>query len=338
MFFKAAAALLIGASPVFVHGVEEMILDVDTYTSKLYRDCKESDHFMDSETEEYLDFMASETDRVLSEGNVVHYSDATHTVPRAEVVSAVEAALSGGQNFEVQTNNGDSIAFHDLTRNDMILSSSELDGDFTVTGPFLVDKPGVHFEVNCPAGSNECDVVEKHSQFNGCVLKEESIQNQCLDDEYDLYLYVVDGPHFMLGVSNGNKCPNVALVSVEGSKHKIEFSAHPDNIPSFSFGNKVTLRDFLKAEKEVPAIDDVGFDLESNTCVHYAMSIWRNLGFPETHELAQFVVANALNDPNFEHMAKNRIGGHRYLLAKAVGGKIALESHLGEVVYSQFII
>eukprot|EP00956_Cyclotella_meneghiniana_P038506 scaffold155273_cov35-Cyclotella_meneghiniana.AAC.2 len=287
----------------------------------------------------YSDIMTTETRRFLSEGNVVHYSDATQTVPRAEVVSAVEAALEGGQNFELQTNIGDYIDFQDLTRNHVVLSSSDLNGDFTITGPFVVDYPEDIYEVTCPANGNECHVAAVEPQFDGCVLKEEKIPNQCLDEYYDLNLYVIAGPHFMLGVSNEGKCPNVALTSVEGDKHKIMFSsAATDNIPSYSYDKKITLRQFLEAEEVAPAIDNDLYDLESNTCVHYAGSIWRELGYPETHELAQFIVTNIANDPHFEDLAKNSFGGGRYLMAKAVGGKRALESHLEEVVYSQMII
>eukprot|EP00956_Cyclotella_meneghiniana_P046037 scaffold396239_cov56-Cyclotella_meneghiniana.AAC.4 len=338
MFFKATAvSLLLGASRVFVDANGHCPCKCP---SSDYSDCCCTEEGWVSVTEcKDSDIMTTETGRFLSEGSVVHYSYATQTVPRAEVVSAVEAALAGGQNFEVQTNNGDNIDFQDLTRNDMILSSSDLDGDFTITGPFLVDKPEVNYEVTCPADGNECHVAKVESQFDGCVLKDEMIPDQCLDEDYDLNLFVINGPHFMLGVSNEGKCPNVALTSVEGGKHKIMISsAATDDIPSYSFGKKITLRDFLKAEEAAPAIDNEGFDLESNTCVHYAGSIWRGLGYPETHELAQFVVTNVLNDPSFEDMVKSHIGGVRYLLAKAVGGKEALESHLEEVVYSQMII
>ena len=141
MFIKAAATLLLGASPVFA----KYCLVARCRGS--VPECKDSD------------FMTTETERFLSEGEVVHYSDETHTVPRADVVSAVEAAMVGLQNFELLTNQGDIIGFQDLTRNDMILSSSDLDGDFTITGPFVVDNPEVNYEVTCPAGGNECDVA-----------------------------------------------------------------------------------------------------------------------------------------------------------------------------------
>ena len=282
-----------------------------------------------------------EMGRFLTEGNVVHYSNSTKTIPREEVVSAVEAALEGNQNFEVQTNFGDVIAFQDLTRNDMTLSSGDLYGDFSITNAFVVDSPEVVFQVTCPADDDECHVhiKEEEPQFGRCVLKEATISDKCLDEEHDLNLYVVGGPHFMLGASNGGKCPNVALSSLEGAKVKIVFSsAYTVGIPSYSFGKKITLRDFLKAEEVVPPTDTEGFDLESNTCVHYAGSIWRELGYPETHELAQFVVSNVANDAKFEDMVKTHVGGLRYLAAKVVGGKNAMVSHLKEMVYSQMVI
>ena len=203
-------------------------------------------------------------------------------------------------------------------------------------GQFVVDNPEVNYEVTCPADGQECHVAAVGLQFDGCVLKDEIIPDQCLDEDYDLNLYVVHGPHYMLGATNGGKCPNVALSYVKGAKQKIMFSsAATDNIPSHSFGKKVTLRDFLKAEKEAPEGE---FDLMSNNCVHYAASIWRDLESPETHELAQFIVTNFANHPSFEDMAKSSFGGLRYLLAKAIGGNNALVSQLEEVVYSQMII
>jgi hypothetical protein len=319
MIFKAAAALLLGSPPT--------VFGVPIYSSSMM--------VMPSECED-IDFMATETERFLSDLNVIHYSNAKQTVPRPEVVSAVESALAGGQNFELQTDLGYEIDFQDLTRNDMILSSSDLDGDFTVTGPFVVDYPEVHFEVTCPADDSECHVAKKDMQFGGCMLKDEMIPDQCLDEDYDVNLYVIEGPHFMLGASNGGKCPNVALTSAEGVKHKFMFSsAATDDIPSYSSGEKATLRQFLEAEEVAPIIDIDAYDLESNTCVHYAGSIWRELGYPETHELARFIVSSIANDPSFEDLAKSSFGGVRYLLAKAVGGKNALLSHLEEVVYSQ---
>ena len=314
---KAAAALLLGASPVVGFDWEPLGFGVT--------ECED------------IDFMATETERFLSDLNVIHYSNTTQTVPRPEVVSAVESALGWEQNFELQTNFGDAIDFHDLTRNEITLSSSDLDGDFTVTGPFVVDYPKVHYKVTCLADDSECHVVKKKDmQFDGCILKDEMIPDLCLDEDYDVNLYVIDGPHFMLGASNGGKCPNVALTSVEGAKHKFMFSsAANDDIPSYSSGKKATLRQFLEAEEVAPTIGIDAYDLESNTCVHYAGSIWRELGYPETHELAQFIVSSIANDPSFEDMAKSSFGGIRYLLAKAVGGKNALLSHLEEVVYSQ---
>ena len=319
--FKAAAALLVGAPPVFGRGPSNRLVYLCLPILHTDRPC--------------------EMGRFLTEGNVVHYSDSANTVPRDEVVSAVEAALSGNQNFEVQTNLGDTIAFQDLTRNDMILSSGDLDGDFSITNAFVVDSPEVVYQVTCPADGDECNVHVKEEEppFGLCALKEDTIPEECLKEEYDLNLYVAGGPHFMLGASNGGKCPNVALISVKGAKHKIVFSSVDTvGMPSYSFGKKITLRDFLNAEEVVPPTDTEGFDLESNTCVHYARSVWRELGYPETHELAQFVVSNVANDPKFEDMMKHHAGGLRYLVAKVVGGKSAMVSHLEEVVYSQMVI
>lgn len=138
--FKAAAALLVGAPPVF--GTRESMI------------CP---HYLPTDR-------PCEMGRFLSEGNVVHYSDSTQTVPRVEVVSAVQAALSGNQNFEMQTNLGDAIAFQDLNRNDMILSSGDLDGDFSITNAFVVDSPEVVYQVTCPADSDECDVHVKEEE------------------------------------------------------------------------------------------------------------------------------------------------------------------------------
>ena len=66
---------------------------------------------------------------------------------------------------------------------------------------------------------------------------------------------------------------------------------------------------------------------------------WLLLGvWARPPELAQFVVSNVANDPKFEDIAKARVSGLRYLTAKVIGGKRAMQSYLEEVVYSQMII
>ena len=346
ILFHASAALLVGVPLVFGYECQDLKF-ISTQAAKIhpYDWEKENPTYGVAAAEICKEdpkpsFCPIEIGRSLTESNVVHYSDSTGTIPRQDVVSAIEAALAGNQNFEVQTNLGVAIAFHDLTRNDMILSSRDLSGEFFVANAFVLDRPEDVYKVICPADGDQCDVhlQVKESQFGSCVLKEDTNFDECLDEDYDLNLYVV-GLHFMLGASNSGNCPNIALFSVEGGKHKVVFSsADVDGIPSYSFGEKVTLRDFLNAEEVATPTDNEGFDLESNTCVHYAGSIWRELGYPETHELAQFVVSNVVNDPNFEDMTKHHVGGLRYLVAKVVGGKGAMISHLEEVVYSQMLI
>ena len=163
----------------------------------------------------------SRVERFLTEGNVIHYDEAMHTVPRDEVVSALQAALSGSQNFEVEIREGTSITIQDLTRNGMSLTSTNFTGTFTVTNAFVVNHPDEIYDVICPADMDVCGVMvpegSGENSLGHCVLKEDSIPDSCLADEFELSLYVVQGPHFALGVKNDNvECPNIALISRDG--------------------------------------------------------------------------------------------------------------------------
>lgn len=289
------------------------------------------------------------TNRFLSVGDVVHINNAG-TLPRNEVVSAVQDALSGESNFDAQSQTDQGgIVLVDLTRNGMVLTPAAADLEnegFTVTNYFIVDEPDVLYEVTCPPASDSdvCNAARTSPAFFGtqaCLLKEDGISNipkYCLDQEYDLKFYVAVAPHFMLGASTSiDGCPNIAFASSDGGKHKIKFKTQDiSDIPSYYFG-KVALDDILRAEEDTPPTENENknFNLETNTCVHYGREIWRTLGFTESDELAQFVISGVLNAPNFEDMAKRHVGGIRYLAAKAVGADSALKKHLEGVVYSQ---
>ena len=58
--------------------------------------------------------------------------------------------------------------------------------------------------------------------------------------------------------------------------------------------------DLLEAEESAESHDASNFDVLTNNCVHYASKIWRHLGVHETEDLADFIVANIINDENVE--------------------------------------
>ena len=144
----------------------------------------------------------------------------------------------------------------------------------------------------------------------------------------------------MLGATSDNvtvDCPtNIALFSLDGQKNKITL----EDITEYQKHHlgQAILGNVLKAEEKTNPTDEAAFNLATNNCVHYARSLWRLLDFPESDELARFVIENVVNDPNFDTLARQHAGGVRYMAAKTIGGIPAFTGHVEDVVYSQFII
>ena len=189
------------------------------------------------------------------------------------------------------------------------------------------------------------DLCNEHTEsFEGsCVqkLEETDLSVSCDEQEYDVGLIAVPGPHFLIASTQGDQqnCPPaIVFASIEGEKKKVILSPQVmANFPIHHLGT-AQLQHILDAEKSADAIAIHDFDLATNSCVHFAGKISRRLGFPETDELATFIIEHALGDPDFEKLAKSYSGGFSYLAAKVAGGEEALKDRLKDIVYSQLRI
>lgn len=299
--------------------------------------------------------------RKLSEkGVVVHFDPKTMTIPRSEVVLALDVALNGGQdNFELQETYGNELLVLDITRDGMGISMPDggTSAAFNIQNTFVVRQPGVKYHVNCPpeASGNACLVKKMghgEEEEANCVLghfdENIKIDAKCNDQLYGVSLYYTEGPHFFLGASHaddvGDDCPAfIAFASFGGKKMKAALKDTQlflnKDVPVHHLGDAL-LEEILKAENAAEALDTTSYDLATNNCVHYAVGISRPLEFAETTELATFIIENTVNDGNFEAMAKENdySGGLRYLAAKAIGGTDMMEDFVEDMVYSQLNI
>jgi hypothetical protein len=101
-----------------------------------------------------------------------------------------------------------------------------------------------------------------------------------------------------------------------------------------------SLEKIIDAESVVEPVDDSKYDLTKNSCFHYAGSIWRELGFHETNELATFLVQNLIKDGGFINVARDKVkvGGLRVLATYMAGGDIVFEKYVNDTVFSQLNI
>ena len=282
-------------------------------------------------------------------GSVVHYDPVTNMIPRSDVAKAVRHAMDGEDNVEELIEVGEDTHVFDLTRNDMVVHAPNgLDDEFVVQNAFRVDLPDIVYKVECPAKSagSVCQ-VEQLTASDGldfCSLRDEDIPTKCMDLLYDVSLYAIKGPHFLVGVSpqegggvRGNECPQIiAFDTPDGQKKMLSLMDMGDikGLRVHKLGSS-KLGAILKAEEQADIIDGSNFDLVSNNCVHYARDIWSSLGFDETNNLALFITDHLMSDESFEKLAKKHIGGSRYVAAKTIGGPGAMEVFIDHVVYSQ---
>ena len=176
-------------------------------------------------------------------------------------------------------------------------------------------------------------------------LVKEDLPPKCNDKVYNVGLIAIPGPHFFIGATlhddlDGNDCPPiVTFASVKGKKEMIILT-QKEVVSKFSVhdGGTAKLGDILKAEEDAKAIAVSAFNLATNSCAHYALSIWRSLKLDETAELANFTIENALNDENFESLVKASTGGLGYIASKTLGGKAAMKGYLEDIVFSQLNI
>lgn len=178
------------------------------------------------------------------------------------------------------------------------------------------------------------------------------VSADCRLKTYDVALNALirQGSHFFLTAtaSSNNrvvsaKCPKViAFASVYGKKaaYLVKKKKLMNDITYNHYLGKATLEKIIDAESNVEPVDDSKYDLTKNSCVHYAGSIWRELGFDETNQLAIFLVQNLIRDDGFVNVARDKVkvGGLRVLAMYMVGGDIVFEKYVKDTVFSQLNI
>ena len=67
--------------------------------------------------------------------------------------------------------------------------------------------------------------------------------------------------------------------------------------------------DLLEAEESAESFDAPNFDVVTNNCLNYASRITRPLGLDETEDLADFIVANNINDKKVLNLGRHGAEG-----------------------------
>ena len=184
-------------------------------------------------------------------------------------------------------------------------------------------------------------------QVNAIDFESTDLSVECNDESYSigLYSFADHGSHFFLAATNTNEhsmCP-AALVfaSLQSSKVILQIPNTKDLTEQFYVYDlgTVILQDALAAEVKAAAVDDSKYDLTQNSCAHYAQFIWRNLGFEENADLAEFLIENLLRDEGLVEYAKETFdhGGLR-VLSKYIGNRVLYEDYVRDTVISQLNI
>jgi hypothetical protein len=167
-------------------------------------------------------------------------------------------------------------------------------------------------------------------------ITKESISTECENEMYDVAVSVVPGPHFFLlatkspDSSSNAICPTTLAFDTLNFEKKIAAPYEEDfkALPSYELKTAVKLTDLLEAEESAESHDASNFDVLTNNCVHYASKIWRHLGVHETEDLADFIVANIINDENVLNSWEDE--GVRRLVQT-----VMTEGRVKKIVYSQ---
>ena len=294
---------------------------------------------------------------VETEATVIDYEAGSWELARDEVVNAVQEVIVGAETaFQLNVMMGDTLGVLLIEEDGMSVSTEDLDGEFTLVNAFIKESPNVKYEVDCPAsdGGDMCTVKEVNQQDEdgndlvGCftedsIITKEDIAAECGEEMYDMALYALPGPHFILAgtksldldpSSSNTICPKSIALTTDVKKGKQIVSPYIEDIkdlPKHALG-VATLTDVLKAEENADAIDDASYDLLTNNCVNYASRIWRRLEFDETEDLANFLVHNIIIDKAQLEKMTSKHGGRRLLNTMFNKG---LEKFWKNVVYSQ---
>jgi hypothetical protein len=214
------------------------------------------------------------------------------------------------------------------------------------------------YQVDCPASDDgdKCTVEEVNQQDDdgndlvACFTEEstitkEDIPAECGEEMYDMALYALPGPHFILAgtksldhsdpSSSSTICPkSIALATMNGKQMgKQIVSPHLEDIKDLQKHTLgvAALADVLSAEENAEAIDETSYDIVTNNCVNYASRIWRRLEFDETEDLANFVVQNIIVDEAQLEELTTKHGGRRLLKTMFKKG---VETFVRSAVYS----
>ena len=147
-----------------------------------------------------------------TEATVIDYKEGSWTLPRDEVVSAVKEVIDGaGTTFQLNAMFNDTLQVLLLQQDGMLVSTEDLDGEFTLRNCFIKKSPSIEYQVNCPAsdGGDMCAVkrVNQQDEYGNdlvaCFTEEstitkEDIAAECGEEMYDMALYALPGPHFIL--------------------------------------------------------------------------------------------------------------------------------------------
>ena len=301
--------------------------------------------------------------RQLSEAEVISYNEGSWELKRDEVVKAVKDVIAGDEtNFQLNEMMGETLQVLLIEEDGMTISTEDLDGEFTLVNAFIKKSPDVEYQVDCPAndGGDKCTVKEVKKQdedgndlvtcfADESTITKEDIPAECGEEMYDMALYALPGPHFILAgtksidldlPSSNTICPkSIAFSTADGRQMgKQIVSPYMEDIkdlPKHSVG-VAALADVLEAEDNAEAIDEASYDMATNNCVSYASSIWRRLGFDhDNEEMANFVIHNIMIDESQLEKLASEVGVSGRRLLKAIDSK-RLENFVKNAVFSHF--
>ena len=288
-----------------------------------------------------------------AEATVINYKAGSGELARDEVVNAVEEAIVGAEtHFQLNVMFNDTLQVLLIQEDGMTVSTENLDKEFTLRNAFIEKSPNVEYQVDCPASDDgdKCNVKrrvkkgeEDGNDLVACFAEESTITKgdisaECDEEMYDMALYALPGPHFILaGTKSLDLVPSICPKSIAfstgrmGKKIVSPYIEDIKELPKHALG-VATLTDVLSAEENADAFDETSYDLLTNNCVNYASRIWRRLEFDETEDLANFLIHNIIVDEAQLEKLASKHGGRRLLNTMFNKG---LEKFWKNVVYSQ---
>ena len=187
------------------------------------------------------------------------------------------------------------------------------------------------------------------------IDSKDGILSACLENNYDVDLVAVtndeDGTHFFLSASismgdktshSDNKCPKFLAFASRDEKKRVYHVPDITAVDKYRYNSyffgKASLKRIMDAQSSVKAVKDSKYNLTSNSCVHYALHIWRELHFVETKDLANFLIDNLLKNDGFLTIARKKYDTGGLPVLSYVAGKGSFEDFVKDTVYSQLRI